>query len=75
MAMLALLPLWWVLGLAGFIYLIMAVPMAVALLRRRPIVVPPGFGWWMLFLLWSLVGFFLLGVNPPGTVPREPAIG
>lgn len=68
LAMLGLFPLWWVLGLSGFIYPIMAVPMAVALLRRRPIVVPPGFGWWLLFLLWSLVGIFVLGVNPPGTV-------
>lgn len=67
-AMLGLFPLWWALGLAGFIYPIMAVPMVVALLRRRSIVVPPGFGWWLLFLLWSLAGLLVLGVNPPGTV-------
>jgi O-antigen ligase len=42
--------------------------MAVALVRRWPIAVPPGFGWWLLFLVWSLAGILVLGVNPPGTV-------
>jgi len=67
-AMLGLFPLWWALGLAGFIYPIMAVPMAIDLVRRRSIIVPPGFGWWLLFLVWSLAGLLVLGVNPSGTV-------
>lgn len=66
-ALLVLYPLWWVLGLGSFIYQILAVPMALSLLRRRSIKAPPGFGIWLLFLAWSLAGILLLKVNPPGT--------
>jgi hypothetical protein len=59
----------WALGLAAFATQILAIPMAVELVRRRPIKVPAGFGIWCLFLLCSLAGFFVLGVNPPDTLP------
>jgi O-antigen ligase len=58
-------------GLASFATMIMAVPMAVELLRRRPLRLPHGFGFWLLFLLWSFAGVLMLGVNPPGTVPSS----
>ncbi len=47
-------PVWWALGLSAFIWPILAVPMALALTRQRPIRVPRGFGVWVLFLLWML---------------------
>lgn len=64
-------PIFWAMGLASFATLIMAVPMAWELLRRRPIKLPRGFGFWALFLLWSFAGLFMLGVNPAGTVPAS----
>lgn len=48
-------PLWWALGLAGFIWPILAVPMLVALVLRRDIIMPKGFWIWLLFLLWVFV--------------------
>lgn len=62
-------PVLWALGLAAFATQILAIPMAVELMRRRPIRVPAGFGIWCLFLLCSLAGLLVLGVNPPGTLP------
>jgi glycopeptide antibiotics resistance protein len=61
--------LWWVAGLSPFIFLIVAVPMAIALYRRRPIRTPPGFGLWLLFLAWMSAGVLVLWADAPGTVP------
>jgi hypothetical protein len=47
-------PLWWVLGLSAFIWPIMAVPMAAALLRRHTVAAPRGFGLWIAFVLLML---------------------
>lgn len=44
--------LWWALGLGGFIWILLAVPMAVSLLGRRRLKIPRTFGIWVLFLLW-----------------------
>jgi hypothetical protein len=68
-ALFLLFPLWWALGLATFIYVILAVPMAVHLWRWRPVRLPPGFGLWALFLVWQVVAISMLGVDPLGTVP------
>ncbi len=68
-ALLLLYPLWWALGMGTLIVFVLALPMAVHLLRRRPIAVPPGFGIWLLFLLFVLVSTVMLGENPPGTLP------
>ena len=47
-----LVPLWWALGLASFIFPIVAAvqPMALELRRRRPVKVPPWFWIWAPFL-------------------------
>jgi hypothetical protein len=66
-ALLVLYPVWWLLGLGTFIFPILAVPMGIYLLRNRPIKVPPGFGIWLLFLVWFCVSVIMLRVNPPGT--------
>ncbi|MGH3739572.1 MAG: O-antigen ligase family protein [Micromonosporaceae bacterium] len=67
--MLLLYPVWWALGLGVLIYPILAVPMGIALLRRRRgISVPPGFWLWGLFLLVVVVSLAALEYDPPGTV-------
>jgi hypothetical protein len=68
-ALILLFPLWWALGLMELIFPILAVPMARELMRRRPIKLPPGFGLWLLFLIWVVVGIFMLSINPTGTLP------
>ncbi|SDH20847.1 O-Antigen ligase [Sinosporangium album] len=59
-------PLWWALGFGGLSVIVVAVPMAVVLWRRRPLRVPPGFGWWMLFLAVYLLSALMLAESPPG---------
>ena len=65
-------PVFWALGLVAFVLQIVAVPMAIELLRRRPIRVPRGFGIWILFLILSSAGILVLGLNPPGTLANSP---
>ncbi len=62
-------PIWWVLGLAYFVPLMVAVPMAWQLFQSQRIEMPRGFGWWMLFLVWMAGGVFLLSADAPGAVP------
>ena len=61
-------PLWWALGLAQLIFLVMAAAMGVILYRQRPVRVPHGFGIWLLFLVWMGAGLLLLRAEAPGTV-------
>jgi hypothetical protein len=68
-ALLLLFPLWWVLGLSTFIFPILAVPMAARLWRRRPVVLPPGFGIWLVFMASLLVSTALLAIDAPQTLP------
>jgi hypothetical protein len=86
---LALYPVWWALGLGVLIFPIVAVPMAAALLyrqaasyrgRQAPVLLPPGFGLWLLFLTAVVMSGLALGAHPAGTVPgtavgRLPAVG
>ena len=75
-SVLALYPVWWALGLGVLIFPIMAVPMLVLLVRRRAagrlLRLPPGFGWWALFLAAVVISIAALGADPAGTVV-EPA--
>ncbi len=72
-ALLVLYPLWWALGLGTLIVFVLAVPVVVHLWRRRPLRVPPGFGLWLLFLLWVVLSTSMLGRDPAGTLPGEAA--
>lgn len=47
-------PLWWVLGMGGFIWPIVSVPMLLSLLRRKRVVAPKGFIVWIGFVVWML---------------------
>ncbi|SDI84385.1 hypothetical protein [Nonomuraea jiangxiensis] len=60
-------PLWWALGFGGLSVIVLAVPMAVVLWRRRPVRVPRGLGLWALLLAGYLVSALMLGESPPGT--------
>lgn len=63
-------PVWWLLGLGMLIFLVMTVPMAVTLYRRRSrLLAPHGFGAWLLFLAWALLGVGTLLADAPGAVP------
>ncbi|MBA2532657.1 MAG: hypothetical protein H0V23_11235 [Nocardioidaceae bacterium] len=61
-------PLWWLLGISHFVFILLAIPMAMELLRRRPVFTPHGFGWWLTFLVWAAAGIFVLWAEAPGTV-------
>ena len=67
-------PIWWALGIADFMWLILAVPMVARMVawrtrRDRPIRVPPGFGLWLLFLVIVVAGLATITLAAPGTVP------
>ena len=62
-------PLWWALGMSAFMPLIVAVPMLLQVLRRHPIRVPDGFGWWLVFLACVVLSVTMLFVDAPGAVP------
>lgn len=61
-------PLWWALGLGDLSFILAAIPMAYKLGRRRRIKLPPGFGAWLLLLVWIMVSLVMLGENPTGVV-------
>jgi hypothetical protein len=72
-ALLAGYPLWWALGAADFMPIVLAVPAAARMLawRRqgdRRIRLPSGFGVWLLFLLCVLAGVAMLTLNGPDTI-------
>jgi hypothetical protein len=62
-------PIWWLLGLAGGVAFLLVLPMAFQLWRRRMVVAPAGFGWWLLFLVWILIGAATLWTDAPGAAP------
>lgn len=63
-------PALWVLGLGTLGVFFLAVPMAVYLVRKRPVLTPPGFGLWLLFMVSVLLSTTMLKLNPPGTLPE-----
>jgi hypothetical protein len=62
--MVAALPVFWMLGLRDFAWMITALPMAGILGLRRRVQVPPLFGLWLLFLLW--VCLTVVRIDTPG---------
>ena len=62
-------PLWWALGVAPFVALATAVPLALELRHHRPLRAPRGFGLWMLFLVWLALGVAVLQVTAPEAIP------
>lgn len=45
-------PVWWAIGAGSFVWLVAALPMTAWLLVRRRVLLPPGWGVWLLFLAW-----------------------
>jgi hypothetical protein len=67
-------PVWWALGIADFMWVILAVPMVARMIawhtrRGRKIKLPPGFGLWLLFLIIVVAGIATITLTAPGTVP------
>src|SRR3954463_5042113 len=60
------LPLWWASGLFSVMPLLLSVPMAWQLIRMRTVHVPRGFGGWLLFLVWVVLGGGVLWADAPG---------
>jgi O-antigen/teichoic acid export membrane protein len=70
--LLAGIPLWWALGVADYMPVLIAIPMAARIYAwsaqaNRRIRVPPGFALWMLFLVCALAGAATLSLTAPGT--------
>ncbi len=67
-------PLWWALGVADFMWILLAIPMASRMLQwrsqgTRRLRVPPGFWLWLLFLACAVIGIATLSLTAPGTAP------
>ena len=63
-------PVWWILGLGTFVFLLVALPMAIELRRWSRVgrlALPPAWWLWMLFLAWKVLGLLVLAETPPGT--------
>lgn len=63
------LPLWWVAGVLSLMPLLVSVPMAWQLLRMPTVHLPRGSGWWLLFLVWVILGVAVLWADAPDAVP------
>jgi hypothetical protein len=66
-------PLWWALGLADFMWIILAAPMISQMVAwqtrgARRLRVPPRFGIWLLFLIIAVAGIAAISLTAPGTV-------
>ena len=72
-ALFALYPLWWVLGLGSFIWVIAAVPMALRLWMRRRVFVPRGAGLLFLFCGWVVASGVMLTSDPSFGAPSSPS--
>ncbi len=74
-SMIVLYPLWRMLGATLFIVPLLAIPMALELLRRRRVRYPGGYAIWMLFIAIGLLGLFMLNKHVPGALPPTPGVG
>lgn len=71
-------PLWWALGVAAYMPLFVAIPMAWRMYRwratgSRRIRVPRGFGLWVLFLIVMVASVTMVSQAAPDTVPSPPS--
>jgi hypothetical protein len=66
-ALLCLYPVWWLLGIGEFAFILFAIPMATYLSRHRPVRMPPAFGIWLLFLGWNVLCLVMLPFGAPNT--------
>jgi hypothetical protein len=64
-----------VLGLSNIVFLLAAVPMAIRLWRQRRVLLPPGFGLWLLFLAWVVLGVLVVSANAPHAVIGDTTFG
>ncbi|WP_211236564.1 O-antigen ligase family protein [Arthrobacter castelli] len=64
-------PLWWLVGLGSFGFLLMSIPLGYYLLRRRTITLPAGFGAWLLFLTVLTIGVTVLWAPLPDVLPEK----
>lgn len=68
--LLALYPVWWLLGLGTFIFPLIATPLLFRLLRMGGrLRFPPGFAPWLVFLAALVVSLVFLDVDPVGAMP------
>ena len=74
-ALLLAFPVWWLLGVARFMPILIALIMIRQLARRPVVVLPRGFGWWLLFITWVCLGVFVLTADAPGAVPGGGGFG
>jgi len=61
-------PLWWLLGLGGFVYPIAGMVLIGWVLGHRRLMIPPSTGLFVLFLGWVLLSFTQLDSGPRGIV-------
>ncbi len=67
-------PIWWASGIGDYSPILIAVPMLWQMYRwraerERRIKLPPGFGWWLLFLVVMFAGAITLPLTAPYTEP------
>jgi hypothetical protein len=72
-ALLVWFPLWWALGLGGYISVPLAIPMVMRMYRwratrQRTIKVPRGFGMWLMFLIVTVAGVTTIAMTAPETI-------
>ena len=64
----------WLVGLGEFVFPLVAVVMGVSLIRRRKVLVPPRFGWWLGFVGWVLLASIMSLQDAPGTMPGSKSV-
>ena len=58
-------PLWWLLGVTAVVPVLMALVMLRQLWRTTPVILPRGTVFWLLFLVWVVLGVLTLWVDAP----------
>jgi capsular polysaccharide biosynthesis protein/Mrp family chromosome partitioning ATPase len=61
-------PVWWLLGIVPFVMVVATAWLAIDLWHRRPLRIPAGFSFWLLFLVWVVLGILVVQTNAPLSV-------